>query len=293
MFCAGCDGSSPALSSSGPKIGSNGCSKGFDPVIEVTSGSSVSSSKLHSICLNFKKGMYLLHRVNVHKTKYLKCSRRQDELKPINIENKEIEQVRSFKYLGSTVHTDDTIEEEIKERIALGNKVFFANKKIFQSKLIHKKAKLKLYFLVIRPVVTYACKTWILKETITNRRMVFERKTLRKIFGPTYENGFWRIKTNEELDKLIKHKNIINFARAQRLEWCSHIERMQETRMVKAIHSWKHISKRPTGRLKIHWEDDIKKDTQRLKVPDWKTFVRDRRRWKEVVEKAKTLHEEL
>jgi hypothetical protein len=39
----------------------------------------------------------------------------------------------------------------------------------------------------------------------------------RKIFGPTYENGSGRIKTNQELDKLIKHENIINFARAQRL----------------------------------------------------------------------------
>jgi len=52
-------------------------------------------------------------------------------------------------------------------------------------------AKLKLYFSVIRPVVTYACETWILKETIINRLMVFERKILRKIFGPTYENGSW------------------------------------------------------------------------------------------------------
>jgi hypothetical protein len=42
--------------------------------------------------------------VNVHKTKYLKCSRRQDRLNPINIENKEIEQFKSFKYLGSTVN---------------------------------------------------------------------------------------------------------------------------------------------------------------------------------------------
>jgi hypothetical protein len=49
---------------------------------------------------------------------------------------------------------------------------------------------------IIRPVVTYACGTWILKETITNRLMVFERKLLRKIFGPTYENGSWRIETN-------------------------------------------------------------------------------------------------
>jgi len=38
------------------------------------------------------------------------------------------------------------------------------------------------------------------------------------------------------------------------------------------------------------WEDGVKKDIQRLKVPNWKTLVQDRRRWKEVVGKAKTLH---
>ena len=123
-----------------------------------------------------------------------------------------------------------------------------------------------------------------------NRLMVFERKIMRKIFGPTYENRSWRIKTNEELDKLIKHENIINFARTQRLGWYGHIERMQETRMVKAIHTWKPISKRPTGRPKILWEDDVTEDIQRLKVLNWKTFVQGRRRWKEVVGKAKTRH---
>jgi len=87
--------------------------------------------------------------VNVHKTKYLKCSRRQYQLKAIDTENKEIEQVRSFKYLVSTVNRDNKIEEEIKERIALGNKAFFANKEIFQSKLMSKNAKLKLYFSII------------------------------------------------------------------------------------------------------------------------------------------------
>jgi len=75
-------------------------------------------------------------------------------------------------------------------------------------------AKLKLYCSVIRPVVTYACGTWTLTETITNRLMVFERKVLRKIFGPTNENGIWRIKDNQGLDKIIKHKNIINLIRA-------------------------------------------------------------------------------
>jgi hypothetical protein len=53
-----------------------------------------------------------------------------------------------------------------------------------------------------------------LKGTTTNRLMGFERKILKKIFGPTYENGSWRMKINEELDKLIKHEYMINFARA-------------------------------------------------------------------------------
>ena len=150
--------------------------------------------------------------------------------------------------------------EEIKERIALGNEVYFANKKMFQSRLLSKRAKLKLYYLVIRPVVTYSCETWILKETIINKLLAFERKILRKIFGPNNENGIWCIKTNQELAEIIKHKNIINFIRAQRLSWPSHIERMQGTRIVKAIYSWKPISRRPIGRPKTCWVDDVRKD---------------------------------
>jgi hypothetical protein len=71
----------------------------------------------------------------------------------------------------------------------LGNIAFFANKKIFQSKLVSIMAKLKLYSSVIKTIVTYACETLVLKETISHRLMVFERKILRKIFGPTYKNG--------------------------------------------------------------------------------------------------------
>jgi hypothetical protein len=43
----------------------------------------------------------------------------------------------------------------------------------------------------------------------------------------------WRIKTNDELDKLIRHKNIINYIKAQRLIWFGHLQRMAEERMVK------------------------------------------------------------
>jgi hypothetical protein len=57
--------------------------------------------------------------------------------------------------------------------------------------------------------VTYASETWVLKKPIIQKLLVFERRIIRRIFGPTKENQIWRVKTNEELDKLIKHKNII------------------------------------------------------------------------------------
>ena len=51
-----------------------------------------------------------------------------------------------------------------------------------------------------------------------NKLMAFERKGLRRIFGPTKQrNGTWKIKRNDELDELIRHKNIINHIKAQRL----------------------------------------------------------------------------
>ena len=66
------------------------------------------------------------------------------------------------------------------------------------------------------------------------------RKVLRRIVGPTTErDGTWRIKTNDELDELIRHKNIINHTKARRLSWFGHLHRVPEERMVKKVYKWK------------------------------------------------------
>jgi hypothetical protein len=86
-----------------------------------------------------------------------------------------------------------------------------------------------------------------------NKLMIFERKVLRKIFGPTKErDGTWRIITNDELDKLMRHKNIINYINAQRLSWFGHLHRMSEERMVKKVYKCKSMLTRPLGRPKNH-----------------------------------------
>jgi len=63
--------------------------------------------------------------------------------KKIEIEGMKIEEVNSVKYLGTIMNADNFIVEEIKERIAAGNRSFFANKKILQSKLITRKNQRK------------------------------------------------------------------------------------------------------------------------------------------------------
>jgi hypothetical protein len=77
----------------------------------------------------------------------------------LNVDNTYLEPVEQFKYLGSMINNDNSIEEEIKERTALGNKAYFANQKFLKSKLVTKRSKLKIYKTVIRPVVIYASET--------------------------------------------------------------------------------------------------------------------------------------
>ena len=86
-------------------------------------------------------------------------------------------------------------------------------------------------------------------------------------------------KSNQELDKIVKHKNTINFVKGQTLEWYGHIKGMQEGRMVKAIHSWNPISIGQTGWPKILCENDVRKYLQRINAPNWKTLVQDRKKY--------------
>ena len=94
--------------------------------------------------------------INEKKTKYLKNTKKETRNESLNINNLQREQVQQYKYLGSIVNVSNSIKEEIKERIVLGTKAYYANLKFFKSRLATKQSKLKLYRTVIRPIVTYA-----------------------------------------------------------------------------------------------------------------------------------------
>jgi len=233
--------------------------------------------------------------INQNKTKYMRLSRTQTYGKDIEIEieGMKIEEVNKVKYLGTIVTKDNLIEEEIKERIAAGNRAFFANTKIFQSKLIPKKSQIKLYKALIRPVTVHGSECWVLTENIKQKLLVFERRILRKIFGPTRKaNGEWRLKTNEELENAIGYENIVRHMKSIRLSWLGHVERMPNERVAKTIYKWKPYARRPKGRPRLRWEDDVRCDLRKMGVKNWKQRAQERKQWNEITVQAKT-HKEL
>jgi hypothetical protein len=65
---------------------------------------------------------------------------------------------------------------------------------------------------------------------------------------------------------------------------------MTEDNNAQKIKRWNPMSKRPIGRPKTRWEDDVLEDTKSIKIGNWKKVVQNRDSWKKVVEQARTLY---
>ena len=88
---------------------------------------------------------------------------------------------------------------------------------------------MQIYRTLVRPVVIYGSESWTLTMEEERALTVFERKILRKIYGPVKENELWRTRQNDELEAIIKGENIVRFIKCQRIRWLGYIERMQDT----------------------------------------------------------------
>jgi len=94
------------------------------------------------------------------------------------------------------------------------------------------------------------------------RLRVFENRVLRRVFGPKRDKvtGEWRKLHNEELRDLYSLPNIVRMVKSRRMRWAGHVARMGEGRGVHRVLVGKPEGKRPMGRPRRGWEDNIKMD---------------------------------
>jgi len=119
--------------------------------------------------------------------------------------------------------------------------------------LLSKNLKIKIYRIIILPVVFYGCETWSLTLREERRLRVFENRVLRRIFGPKREEvtGEWRKLHNEELNNLYSSPNIVGVIKSRRMGWAGHVARMGEGRDVYRVLVRKPEGRRPLGRPSV------------------------------------------
>jgi len=87
-----------------------------------------------------------------------------------------------------------------------------------KSRALNRNLKLKIYKTLIRPVVTYGCEAWTLTTRDEQHLRIFERKILRKIFGPLQDkDGSWRIRMNHKLNEPIGNADMVRFIKSRRI----------------------------------------------------------------------------
>jgi len=112
---------------------------------------------------------------------------------------------------------------------------------------------------------------------------VFENRVLRRVFEPKRDEvtGEWRKLHNEELNDLYSLPNIVRVVKSRRMRWAGHVARMGEVRGVHRVLVRKPEGKRPLGRPRHRWEDNIKMDLQDR--GDWMELAEDRDRCRALV----------
>jgi len=112
--------------------------------------------------------------------------------------------VEQFKYLGTTLTNQSSIQEEIKSKLKSGNACYHSVQIVLCSSLLSKNIEIKIYRTVIFPVVLYGCESWSLTLREERRLRVFENRALSRIFGPKRDEvtGERRKLHKEELNDL-------------------------------------------------------------------------------------------
>ena len=115
---------------------------------------------------------------------------------------------------------------------------------------------------------------------------MFENRVLRRVFGPKRDEvtGEWRKLLNEELRDFYSLPNIVRVVKSRRMKWIGHVARMGEERSVHRVLVGKPEGKRPLGRPRHRWEDNIKMNLREVgRGGDWMEFTQDRDRWRALV----------
>ena len=172
--------------------------------------------------------------ISLGKTKVLHQPANYSQTLPlttITINDKPLANVEHFKYLGSTISCDGSLDREIDSRISKASQALGSLRNRVLSEHIRLSTKLKVYNAMVLPSLLYGCETWTLYRRHIKKLELFHMRALRPILGIGWQEHI----TNLEVLDQAKSTSIKATIIKTQLRWVRHVIRMKECRMPRRL----------------------------------------------------------
>jgi transcription termination factor 2 len=210
----------------------------------------------------------------------------------ITIDGTQLKNVDTFKYLGSTISSDGTLDKEIAARIQKASQALGRLRtKVLQHKDIRLSTKLKVYNAIVLPSLLYGCETWTLYRRHIKKLEQFHNRSLRSIMRIRWQD---HITNQAVLDRANSTSIEARILKAQ-LRWTGHVIRMEEHRMPRQLlYGELAAGRRNQGRPKKRFKDNLKANLlwTGLQPRQLEDAASDRTTWRARIRAAVTSFEE-
>lgn len=218
-------------------------------------------------------------KINGPKTKIMRINNKN--MNTIKLAGHSLEEVEKFTYLGSVIAVDGGSEEDVTTRIGKARAAFNILIKIWKTKNISLRTKLKIFNSNVKSVLLYGSETWKNNTTIISKLQTFMNHCLRRILGIFWPNTInniklWELTNQEPIEIQIKRRKWI---------WIGHTMRRNKMAITKQALTWNPQGKRGRGRPKNTWrrstEQEIKKEGLTWQLLE--KMAQDRRGWRRFI----------
>ncbi len=220
--------------------------------------------------------------ISIPKTKAMVVGGTEGEQQDLQVDSVMVEMVQEFKYLGSVLHYQGKVEEDIKERVAKASQAFVRLKKsVFHNKDLTVCTKRVVYKAVILGTLLYGSETWTTKRISNQMLETFHNRCLRGIFGIARTQQRDKRTSSSQIREMFGMKEqVAEMVVLRRLRWLGHVARMSDSRMPKQSLLGRLRKTRPFHGVKMRWKDRMKRDMSSLFISSgWYNLAQDRKGW--------------
>ena len=201
---------------------------------------------------------------------------------PVIINNKALDYVDKFTYLGSILRLHGGSGEDITSRLGETRSAFFRRRSVWKSNNYSRKTKLRLYQRSVLSVLLYGSECWRMTERDRSRLAVFHTSGLRGI-----TRVFWPNKiSNSRRLQVTKQEPMGPILKRRRCRWSGHTLRMDSGAHARTALTWAPEGTRKRGRPRTTWRRTISEELKKAGIAwvEAERLANDRVAWRDLVE---------